>query len=144
MAVSVRRREILRTHRLRLTSWMPVDALDLAQIHADAETMRFVRGGRPETYAETKALIGQYIDEDARTGLTKWRLIDLDGVWSAGPVSANSGTAWNWATQFGGVSGAGDLPPRSRPHWCSGIETTQPGRLWPPIPPSLTTPASEF
>ena len=78
MAV-MRRREILRTHRLRLTSWLPGDAVDLAEIHADAETMRYVREGRPETHAETEALIAQYIAEDARTGRTKWRLVDLDG-----------------------------------------------------------------
>ena len=78
MAVALRRREILRTERLRVTSWMPGDAVDLAVIHADAETMRYVREGRPETHAETEALIAQYIDEDARTGLTKWRLVDVE------------------------------------------------------------------
>ncbi len=40
--------------------------------------MRFVRQGRPETRAETAALVGQCIAERAATGLPKWRLVDLD------------------------------------------------------------------
>lgn len=61
------------------TSWFASDVDDLFAVHSDAETMRFVRQGRPETRPETAELIDQYIAEHATTGFTKWRLIDLSG-----------------------------------------------------------------
>lgn len=70
------RKEVLRTDRLVLTSWLPPDVDRLLEIHSDEESMRFVREGRPETRLETAALIDQYIAEDARLGVTKWRLVD--------------------------------------------------------------------
>jgi len=69
---------ILRTQRLVVTSWLARDVDDLLVVHSDAETMRFVRQGRPESRAETAALVDQYIAEHAATGFTKWRLADLD------------------------------------------------------------------
>lgn len=73
------RERILRTQRLAVTSWVVGDVDDLVVVHSDAETMRFVRHGRPETRAETAALVDQYIAEHAATGFTKWRLADLEG-----------------------------------------------------------------
>ncbi len=75
----VPRREVLRTDRLVLTSWLPSDVDRLLEVHSDEETMRFVRGGRPETRTETAALIDQYIAEDTELGVTKWRLADHHG-----------------------------------------------------------------
>ena len=75
----VSRERILRTQRLAVTSWVVGDVDDLVVVHSDAETMRFVRHGRPETRAETAALVDQYIAEHAATGFTKWRLADLEG-----------------------------------------------------------------
>lgn len=72
------RERILRTERLVATSWLECDVDDLSAMHSDAETMRFVRQGRPETRPETAALIDQYIAEHTATGFTKWRVIDLD------------------------------------------------------------------
>ena len=69
---------ILQTQRLAVTSWVVGDVDDLVVVHSDAETMRFVRHGRPETRAETVALVEQYIAEHAATGFTKWRLADLE------------------------------------------------------------------
>ncbi len=69
---------ILQTQRLVATSWLASDVDDLFVVHSDAETMRFVRQGRPETRAETATLVDQYIAEHAATGFTKWRLADLD------------------------------------------------------------------
>ena len=69
---------ILQTPRLRLTTWLPADAADLHEVHADAETMRFVRHGRPETPEETRALVAQYLDEQIRLGWTRWRLTDRE------------------------------------------------------------------
>lgn len=72
------RERILRTERLVATSWLGCDVDDLLAVHSDAETMRFVRQGRPETREETATLIDQYIAEHAATGFTKWRVIDVD------------------------------------------------------------------
>ncbi len=72
------RERILRTDRLVATAWLVGDVDDLFAVHSDAETMRFVREGRPETRPETAALIDQYIDEHDATGFTKWRVIDLE------------------------------------------------------------------
>ena len=72
------RERILHTKQLLATTWLVSDVDDLFVVHSDAETMRFVRQGRPETYAETATLVGQYIAEHAATGFTKWRLADLD------------------------------------------------------------------
>jgi len=73
------RERILKTRRLVATSWLATDVEDLSVVHSDAETMRFVRHGRPETRAETADLIGQYVTEHTAWGFTKWRLADLDG-----------------------------------------------------------------
>ena len=73
------RERILRTGRLVITSWLGVDVDDLFAVHSDAQTMRFVREGRPETRPETAALVDQYIAEHAATGFTKWRVINLEG-----------------------------------------------------------------
>jgi len=73
------RERILRTERLVATSWLACDVDDLLVVHSDAETMRFVRQGRPETREQTAALIDQYMAEHAATGFTKWRVTDIDG-----------------------------------------------------------------
>jgi len=74
----VARERILRTQRSFVTTWLACDVEDLFAVHSDAETMRFVRQGRPETRAETAALVDQYIAEHAATGFAKWRLADHD------------------------------------------------------------------
>lgn len=53
------RERILRTERLVATSWLACDVDDLLVVHPDAETVRFVRPGRPETWEQTAALIDQ-------------------------------------------------------------------------------------
>lgn len=68
--------EILRTVRLTLTSWSLEDVDGLLAVHADPETMRYVRNGRPETRDEVATLIRSYMAEERRTGVTKWRLTD--------------------------------------------------------------------
>lgn len=74
--VVVARKEVLRTGRLVLTSWLPSELDRIFEIHFDEETMRFIREGRPDNRLETTALIDQYIAEDAQHGVTKWRLAD--------------------------------------------------------------------
>lgn len=75
------RREILRTRRLVVTSWRADDVESLFEIHSDAETMRFVRNGHPESLDETRTLVEQYMVEDETQGFTKWRLADVrDGA----------------------------------------------------------------
>ncbi len=72
------RERILETARLALTPWRADDIDDLLTVHADPQTMRFVRRGRAETRAETARLLEQYMAEDAELGFTKWRLTDPD------------------------------------------------------------------
>ena len=48
---------ILRTERLVLTSWLPLDVYPLLEMHSDPVAMRFVRSGRPESLAETQQLV---------------------------------------------------------------------------------------
>jgi len=62
--------------------------------------MQFVRQGRPETRAETAALVGQCIAEHAATGFAKWRLVDLDDHLVGRAGSGRSGTAGSWATRL--------------------------------------------
>lgn len=76
--VDVRRDVILETPRLTLTSWLVSDAEALHEVHSDAETMRHVRNGRPESRPEVEELVGQYIDEHTARGWAKWRLADRD------------------------------------------------------------------
>lgn len=72
------RRVVLETKRLVLTSWLSTDVDSLHPVHADAETMRYVRNGRPESRAEVESLIEQYIAQEVELGWTKWRLADLN------------------------------------------------------------------
>lgn len=74
----VPRREILRTSRLVLTTWLAEDLDDLHELHSDAETMRWVRHGRPETRPETEELLATYRTEQDGRGWTKWRLADAE------------------------------------------------------------------
>lgn len=73
------RRVVLETKRLVLTSWLATDVDPLHDVHADPETMRYVRNGRPESRVEVESLIDQYIAQEVAQGWTKWRLADLDG-----------------------------------------------------------------
>lgn len=70
---------VLRTERLVLTSWIPADVAPLLEMHTDAETMRYVRFGRPESLGETEQLVAQYMAEHRERGWTKWRLATHDG-----------------------------------------------------------------
>ncbi len=75
----VDRTTILTTPRLALTTWLPSDVDDLLVVHSDAETMRFVRDGRPETREQTERLVTRYRTEHRELGYTKWRLADRGG-----------------------------------------------------------------
>ncbi|MGL4174536.1 MAG: GNAT family N-acetyltransferase [Dermatophilaceae bacterium] len=87
------RSEVLRTDRLVLTSWHLDDVDDLFEVHSDPATMRFVRHGRPESRDEVATLIGEYMAEYERTGVTKWRVADHEGrlVGRAGFGTAEAG-----------------------------------------------------
>ena len=87
------RQTILTTSRLTLTTWLPEDVDDLAEVHSDPETMRFVRHGRPDTRRETEELVRTYREEQARQGWTRWRLADHRGtlVGRAGFVDPGTG-----------------------------------------------------
>ncbi|WP_331758789.1 GNAT family N-acetyltransferase [Nocardia sp. NBC_01377] len=73
------RRVVLTTRRLALTTWLPSDLDELAELHSDPETMRFVGHGRPDTVDEARARLAGYLDEQDSRGWTKWRMVDCDG-----------------------------------------------------------------
>lgn len=77
--MSVGRQTILSTDRVRITTWLPSDVHDLAVLHADPVTMRFIGHGRPETVDEAQVRIAKYCDEQRIRGWTKWRVEAHDG-----------------------------------------------------------------
>jgi len=75
----VRRQTVLSTLRFTLTTWAEEDLEDLALLHSDPETMRYIRSGRPESRGETRDLLASYLREQVDPGWTKWRLTDQRG-----------------------------------------------------------------
>lgn len=92
--MEVGRQTILSTGRIRVTTWIPSDLHDLAVLHADPVTMRFVGHGRPETVDEARVRILEYRDEQRVRGWTKWRVENAAGdmigraLLGPGPVRA--------------------------------------------------------
>lgn len=72
------RDEILRTPRLRLTTWLPEDLDDLVELHADGEVMRHMTTG-PQTRAATHARLEAFIAEHQARGWSKWRVEGTSG-----------------------------------------------------------------
>ena len=72
------REEILRTPRLRLTTWLPSDLDDLAALHADPEVMRHMTTG-PQTRAATRERLDAFIAEHRQRGWSKWRVEGATG-----------------------------------------------------------------
>ncbi|EME18716.1 GNAT family N-acetyltransferase [Rhodococcus triatomae] len=68
------RQTILSTDRIRVTTWLPADVGDLASLHSDPDTMRFIGHRRPETVDEARARIAEYRDEQRLRGWTRWRV----------------------------------------------------------------------
>jgi len=77
-SADVQRTVLVRTPRLAVTSWLPSDIDALHELHSNAETMTFVRHGRPESRAEVAELVHQYMAEQKVLGWTKWRVSDHD------------------------------------------------------------------
>lgn len=73
------RQIVLRTSRTVLTTWLDGDADDLFELHSDADTMRFVRNGHPESRHEVEELVRSYLFQQANLTWAKWRLADQDG-----------------------------------------------------------------
>jgi RimJ/RimL family protein N-acetyltransferase len=69
---------VLRTPRARLTTWLPQDLPDLCALHADPQTMRYMRSGL-EDEAGTRARLAVYLREQAERGWTRWRVEDGAG-----------------------------------------------------------------
>ena len=61
-----------------LTTWLRDDLEDLHALHSDADTMRWIRPGRPETLDETRARLATYLQEQ-ESGAAKWRAVAHDG-----------------------------------------------------------------
>jgi [ribosomal protein S5]-alanine N-acetyltransferase len=75
----VQRRTVLSTRRLTLTTWIEEDLDELALLHSDLETMRYVRRGRPESREESLHLLASYRQEQVDRGWTRWRIADQRG-----------------------------------------------------------------
>ncbi|WP_037367136.1 GNAT family N-acetyltransferase [Amycolatopsis orientalis] len=73
-----RREEILRTPRLRLTTWLPEDLDELAALHADPEVMRHMTTG-PQRREATRARLETFIAEHRARGWSKWRVEGASG-----------------------------------------------------------------
>ena len=109
--MSVGRQTILSTDRVRITTWLPTDLHDLAELHADPVTMRFIGNGRPETIGEARSRIAEYCDEQRVRGWTKWRVESRDGV-----MIGRAG--------FGAANAGRELAFALRPdHWNRGLAT---------------------
>jgi [ribosomal protein S5]-alanine N-acetyltransferase len=67
------RETVLSTDRLVVTTWLPSDLDDLAALHSDPATMRYI-GGRTESREESAFRLDRYIEEQSRLGWTKWRV----------------------------------------------------------------------
>ncbi len=105
------RQTILSTDRVRITTWLPTDLHDLAELHADALTMRFIGNGRPETIDEARSRIAEYCDEQRDRGWTKWRVENRDG-----DMIGRAG--------FGATDAGRELAFALRPdHWNRGLAT---------------------
>lgn len=105
------RRTVLTTRRLVLTTWMPSDLDDLCTLHSDAEVMRFVGSGRPETRSEVEARLNAYLAEQQSRGWTKWRVTDTDGA-----MVGRAG--------FGAFEGSRELGyALAHDHWGRGLAT---------------------
>ncbi len=89
-ADSARRRTILSTERLVLTTWTPGDLDELNFLHTDPETMRYIRHGRPESREETQDLLESYLREKVDPGWNKWRLAN-----HSGRLVGRAGFGWN-------------------------------------------------
>lgn len=72
------REEILRTARLRLTTWFPEDVADLAALHADREVMQHMTSG-PQTREATRARLERFIAEHRARGWSNWRVEGASG-----------------------------------------------------------------
>jgi RimJ/RimL family protein N-acetyltransferase len=72
------RTTVLRTERARLTTWLPEDLPDLAALHADPATMRWMQSGTEDT-ERVRARLAGWLREQAERGWTKWRLADPAG-----------------------------------------------------------------
>ena len=55
-----------------MTSWLLSDADALHELHRDAETMRLVRHGRPESRAEVANVVGRPPPAGTATLLLEW------------------------------------------------------------------------
>ncbi|ATY12229.1 GNAT family N-acetyltransferase [Amycolatopsis sp. AA4] len=72
------REEILRTQRLRLTTWLLGDLDDLAALHADGVVMQHLTTG-PQARAATRARLEKFIAEHRARGWSKWRVEGASG-----------------------------------------------------------------
>jgi ribosomal-protein-alanine N-acetyltransferase len=126
----VERRIILQTDRLAVTTWLPEDLDDLNRLQSDPVTMAFI-GGRPETRDESVGRLGQYLDEQATRGWTKWRLESAGGrlVGRAGfGVYAEDRELWGLGLATEAATALANWHRDNPASWSSDAEG--PMRLW--------------
>ena len=69
----------LETPRLRFRKFTPGDLQDLAAIRADADVMRYIGCGRPESLAEVQLILDKVLRHWNEHGFGPWALIEKPG-----------------------------------------------------------------
>lgn len=70
---------LLTTSRLRLEPFAETHLDGLNRMNSDPEVMRYLSAGRPETRAETQALIERVVRRWREVGYSWWALIEREG-----------------------------------------------------------------
>ncbi|AVA21704.1 MULTISPECIES: GNAT family N-acetyltransferase [unclassified Rhizobium] len=69
---------ILETPRLILTMWDKCDAELIRQLHSTIETTRYLSGAAPWTLEKAEARLKSWFNEQARDGVTKYKMLRRD------------------------------------------------------------------
>ncbi|NLR96197.1 GNAT family N-acetyltransferase [Rhizobium sp. P38BS-XIX] len=69
---------ILETPRLVLTMWGKSDAELIRQLHSTIDTTRYLSGAAPWTQEKAEERLKSWFDEQARDGVTKYKMLKRD------------------------------------------------------------------
>ena len=72
------RRVVITTEHARLTTWLASDLEELAALHAEPATMRYMRSG-VESQEQVARRLNRYLQEQDQRGWTRWRVEDETG-----------------------------------------------------------------
>jgi RimJ/RimL family protein N-acetyltransferase len=69
----------IRTRRLELRPFAPVDAVAMHRVYADPDVMRYVGRGPVRDLAGTAAMLEAYAEHQRRHGFSCWAILERDG-----------------------------------------------------------------